>query len=380
MVHPSDELYGADRVLVEAVSVLEEAGGGPSRGAEVRVLLPRDVTYPEQRLTNELRRRGVPVRTTDVPVLRRDYLHPRALPALLVRTARGFVELRRERPDVVYLSTSAALLVAPLARLLRAHVVVHVHETWSRQERVLLGPLLRLCHTVVAVSDAVASGLPLPGTRVTVVHNGFDVPRADDRRAAALRDRVGARPDDLVVLVASRWNAWKGHELLLEAWGRAGREDAHLVVLGAPPPSGQRVDVAALASALPDPGRVHVVGESTEVPAWVLAADVVAVPSTRPDPLPTIAIEAAALGRAVLAADSGGLPDIVEDGVTGSLVPTGDVDAWTDALRALDRSRAREQGTAAARRFRFLFTRDAFRERLADALDVGTPTGATTGG
>jgi glycosyltransferase involved in cell wall biosynthesis len=91
----------------------------------------------------------------------------------------------------------------------------------------------------------------------------------------------------------------------------------------------------------------------------------------RPDPLPTIAIEAAALGRAVLASDAGGLPDIVEDGGTGPLVPPGDVAAWRAALEALDAQNLTDQGRRAVHRFESLFTQGAFAARFAQAFDAG---------
>jgi glycosyltransferase involved in cell wall biosynthesis len=317
----------------------------------------------------------VAVHHTDLPVLRRAYLRAGALPALARRAWRTHRRLRQVRPDVVYLNTSASLLLAPAARAVGAHVVVHVHETWSRLERAVLGPFLQACQTVVAVSAAVAEGLPLPSSRIAVVHNGFVVPAAGD--GAAQRTSIGAGPDDVVALVASRWNGWKGHEALLAAWGRLVREDLHLVVLGGPPPSGSVVDVAGLAAALPPERHVHVVGETDDVAAWIAASDVVLVPSTRPDPLPTIAIEAAALGRAVLASDSGGLPDIVADGVTGALVATGDVAAWHTALEALDRATLAGQGDEARRRFDAMFTRAAFRTRLGAVLTGAQPRTAT---
>jgi glycosyltransferase involved in cell wall biosynthesis len=368
VVHPSDEMYGADRVLLEVVDVL----GGDG---DVQVWLPTDVPYPRHELSRELVRRGVPVHHTDLPVLRRAYLRAGALPALARRAWRTHRRLRQVRPGLVYLNTSASLVLAPAARAVGARVVVHVHESWSRLERLVLGPFLRSCDTVLAVSAAVAEQLPLPAERVTVLHNGFPRPQAR-HDGTALRASVGAEPTDVVALVASRWNGWKGHEVLLDAWSRLGRDDAHLVVLGGPPPSGAAVDVARLAAALPPERHVHVVGETDDVASWVAAADVVLVPSTRPDPLPTIAIEAAAAGRAVLASDSGGLPDIVADGVTGRLVRTGDAGEWHAALSALSRDDLVGYGRAAARRFDDLFTRDAFRARLRDALDGTRPRAA----
>lgn len=376
VIHPSDEMYGADKVLLEVTGILRAgAVGTPGEGADVHVLLPDDVEYPDRLLSTALRDRDVRVDVVALPVLRRDYLGARALPGLARRAWATWRLLRRERPDVVYLSTSAALAVAPLARAVGARTVLHVHETWSGTERRLLGPLLRFCGTVLAVSRPVADALPLTADRVTVVHNGFDAPATTPGRAAALRAELGVGEDDVLALVASRWNAWKGHDVLLDAWGRLERTDLHLAVLGAPPPSGASVDVPTLVAALPDPSRVHVVGERSDVADWVGAADVVLVPSTRPDPLPTIAIEAAALGRAVLASDSGGLPDIVADGRSGALVVTGDPAAWCAALTALDRATLVRQGGHGREVYAERFRREAFRERfaraVAGALDQG---------
>ena len=80
------------------------------------------------------------------------------------------------------------------------------------------------------------------------------------------------------------------------------------------------------------------------------AADVVAVPSTRPDPFPNAALEAAAAGSCVVASDHGGLPELLRDGETGVLVPPGDALALAAALAALraDPARAAALGAAAA--------------------------------
>ena len=92
-------------------------------------------------------------------------------------------------------------------------------------------------------------------------------------------------------------------------------------------------------------------GGFTPDPEQVLASvDAVAVPSTRPDPLPNSAIEALAAGVPVVAANHGGLPEIVRDRATGLLARPGDPVALAKALRELadDPQRRARMGEAAA--------------------------------
>lgn len=354
-LHPSDELYGADRVLLDAVDVLARRG-------QVTVWLADDLPYPGRPLSARLAEEGVRVLRRPIPVLRRAHLRPRAVPALLRRCWRTVRALRRERPAVVYLSTSATLLAGPLARLAGARVVLHLHETWQGPERHLLRLLARSCHRVVAVSVAAARATGLKDVRV--VHNGVDLaPSATPERRSELRARAGAGEGEILAVVASRWNDWKGHPTLLAAWAGLRREDLRLVVLGGPPPTGG-VDVPGLAARL---RGVHVLGEVPEVREWFEAADLVLVPSTRPEPFGLVAVEAAALARPVLASRTGGLTETVVDGRTGLLLPPGDVEAWREALEGLDAGWLRQAGEAARLRYEERFTRGRFARDLARA-------------
>jgi glycosyltransferase involved in cell wall biosynthesis len=168
------------------------------------------------------------------------------------------------------------------------------------------------------------------------------------------------------MVIASRWNAWKGHRVLLTAWDAAHREDLRLEVLGDRPPSGEAVDVPAIVERSPRRKNIVVVGPTPDVRGHLDAAHVVVVPSVLPDPLPTIAIEALGAGRAVLASDTGGLREIVGD--SPLLVAPGDESAWTDALDGLDEPTVRTAALAARARFEQLFSRDTFDARIREEL------------
>ncbi|MBA2342607.1 MAG: glycosyltransferase family 4 protein, partial [Thermoleophilaceae bacterium] len=101
------------------------------------------------------------------------------------------------------------------------------------------------------------------------------------------------------------------------------------------------------------------------------AADAVAVPSTRPDPLPNAALEAAAAGLPIVASRLGGLPEIVRDGETGLLVDPGDPVALAAGLRKLadDPAAAHSLGAAGAADVRARFALPTMLAALQEHYD-----------
>jgi len=335
-LHPSDELYGADRMLVEMLRAVDPE-------LSVEVWLPNDLAHPpaESSVCTALRADGVRVRHVGLPILRRAYRNPRGLAAMLRRSAGLLRVLRTERPDAVYCTTSAAFLCAPVARLAGVRTVLgHVQEIWTGADAAALSLPARACGRLLCISDAVAGALPpVLRRRTIVVPNGTPEPA----RLVPLDGRTGP----LRFLVASRWNGWKGHRTLLAAWERAGAP-GELVVLGGAPPSGDSVDVPALVAALSRPESVTVVGEVQDPSLYVEEADVVLMPSDQPEPFGLVAIEAFARARPVVASAAGGLLDIVTPGSDGWLFPARDAESLAKVLAGL----TREEVTAAGRHAR----------------------------
>jgi glycosyltransferase involved in cell wall biosynthesis len=358
-VHPSDELYGADRMLLEMV----DAARADPRVRSLEVWLPTDLDHPapELSLCGVLERRGVTVRHLDVPVLRRAYRTPVGLARLLGRGLRLFRELRRVHASTLYCTSSATLLAAPVARLARVpRVLGHVQEIWTRADRAALTLPARCCGQLLAISSAAADSLPAALTRrTTVVPNGTP----DPGPPVPLAGRTG----ELRFVVASRWNGWKGHRTLLAAWDEA-QTPGTLTVLGGMPASGERTDVPQLVAALSRPHTVEVVGEVADPSPWLEAADVVVVPSDRPEPFGLVAIEALARARPVLASAGGGLVDIVTPEVDGWLFPPGDVAALATVLRRLDRTAVTVAGGRARQTYEARFTEREFGRRWRAAV------------
>lgn len=350
-VHPSDELYGADRVFLEAIKTVP-------KGIELEVWLPTDIVYPNHQLSQLLIANGVVVRHVPLPIVRRSYMRGRALVPLAIRFVQTLWLLVKSRPDLVYVNTSAAAAVLPLAKLSGARTVLHLHEYLDGRTALFINPLLTFADRIIAVSHAITKPLkPTFRRRTEVIYNGFDLP---DPEALPLFDPI-------VFTVASRWNAWKGHDVLLQAWAQLRRKDVQLNILGAPPVIGKTIDVEALVEMLPNRRTVRILGESDDVRSVIDASHVIVVPSTRPDPLPTIAIEALAAGRMVMASNCGGLPEIIDDDV-GQLIDAGNVEHWVRAIENLKQEDIKCCAQQARGSFDANFDVLQFREKMAKAL------------
>lgn len=353
VVHSSDEMYGADRILLEVVTALRDLAG-----LRVQVWLPAGVG--DGALTAELELRGFAVEHRPLPVLRRANLSVRGLAELArVGWATGRL-LRRHRFGAVYLMTSACLPVAPLARLAGTRrVLVHLQEMWSGIDRIVLRGLASFCSSAIAISEPVAEASGLRRRPpVDVVENGVSLP-------AETADPVTIPGPSPRYLVASRWNAWKGHETLLRAWDLAGCPGT-LVVVGAPPPVGAGVDVPALVGDLVSrPETVDVVGQVASIGPYLAGVDALILPSDQPEPFGLVIIEAFGRSRPVIASRGGGPLHIVTDGVDGWFFDIGSASALAELLRGLDPSALDEAGERARQTYLDRYTPESYRQRIA---------------
>jgi glycosyltransferase involved in cell wall biosynthesis len=158
-----------------------------------------------------------------------------------------------------------------------------------------------------------------------------DLQRYDHQQpCCTLPEEYGMEPGSKLVGVVARMEPEKGHPTLLEAWPAVVRAvpDAYLLVVGE---GSQRQALEQQARDLRIAHRVVFTGRRDDVPAVTAALDVAVLPSYREAQGLTI-LEAMALARPVVASNVGGIPEMIEDGVTGLLVEPHDAVALSAAI------------------------------------------------
>ncbi len=367
VAHPGAELYGSDRVVLESVAAMVDAG------AAVEVTVPQ--TGP---LIEQLEQAGATVAIEPALVLRKSMLHPRNWPSTIATTFRAVGASRRllrDRPDLVYVNTITLPLWPLLARGHGVHVLTHIHEAEADASRLTLKALYAphlLANATIANSrfsrSVAGRAYRSLARRTRVVYNGVAGPDSP----APARASLEGRPVHLTYV--GRLSPRKGTDLVIAAAGKLVDDgvDAEAEVLG-DAFSGYEWFVDELHDTVTRRGldsRVRFLGFREDVWADLEDADVVVIPSRVGEPFGNTAVEAALAARPLIVSASSGLIEATQ-GLPGVLrVPPGDSMAIADAVREIiaDWPLHRDQAEVAARLAAARFDPDQYRESIVDLV------------
>jgi glycosyltransferase involved in cell wall biosynthesis len=358
-VHQGYELYGSDRTLVQSV----EAAAKRWPDARITVILPNDGM-----LRSVLQALVHDVRVIDLAILRKSNLK-----RMKVQDAAGLLkktwEARRTMRtyDLTYINTAVVMDYILAGCFVNRPRILHVHEIPTGFARIFFSAILALSRTfVIFNSHATRRSFWLPPwQRNFVVWNGVAAP-------SVLRHTAHAK---LNLLLIGRFNSWKGQAILLRA------------VAQLPVEARARLSVRLVGSAFGDQDHftddlvrtiaAEGLSETVEMLpftpdpsphySW---ADIVLVPSTKPEPFGLVAIEAMAAGRSVIAANHGGLSEIVVDGMTGTFVVPGSVASLATAIMSYvsDPARAVAEGMAGRERFAAQFEETHYKLKITNII------------
>lgn len=278
-------------------------------------------------------------------------------------------ELRSLAPDLVHVNCLPHVNGARVARQLGLKVVWHLREILpiGPRRRWFARRLAADADRIVAVSEAVAEWVREEGLRenVEVAYNGVRLPDVLLDPAQARRDLGLPFDAGCVVGLFGQLERHKGAELFLEAARRALVEEPGLrFVVAGSGPAAYVATLRRIAEALE--GRAVVLPPQPGAETLLASADVVALTTVTPDPLPRAVLEAMAHARPVVAFDSGGTSEMLVDGETGILCPVSDVDALAAAFVRLARDPGQRgaMGQAGRERVRVRFSLEQHLDRM----------------
>ena len=260
-------------------------------------------------------------------------------------------EFRRLGADFVHTHNPQPLIYSAAAARMVGATAIHTKHgvnPGSRGQRMLRRGAAQLVAAFVAVSETTAEQArqqrDCPLARLHVIPNGIRLDKfsPDPQARAAARAELGLG-DAWVVGTVGRLDEYKNHQMLIRAMAPHLGPSTRLVIIGDGP---MRETLAQDVARLPDPSTVVLAGQRMDVPRLLPAFDVFTLPS-RTEGLPLVVPEAMAVGLPVVATSVGGLPNVLDEGVTGLLVPVEEAALAKALLSLRDPARAAQMGKAA---------------------------------
>lgn len=321
-LHAGAELYGADIILYNIVKNLDKSRFVPY------VILPNDGP-----LVEKIRSVGVFCEVVNYPILRRKHLNPQGVIYYVSEYRRKSNELIKKlngvKIDIIHNNTAAVLEGVYLKNKLKAKLIIHCHEIIKTPKFMNLfyaKVFSRYADLTMCVSNAVKDHLETAADfngKIQVCYNGIDNliynPNYDVEN---IKNELNLPPDALVVGMLGRINAWKGQQDFLKAIECIGHRDGVYYVFVGGVFAGEEWRMEELKKMVNESSMVNTIRLVDFRPdSFCLhnVLDIFVLPSTSPDPLPTVVLEAMASGNPVVGYRHGGICEMCVDQETGLL-------------------------------------------------------------
>jgi glycosyltransferase involved in cell wall biosynthesis len=358
VLHPSSELYGADRIMVAALQA------SPVSTKKIVYLLSHGplVDYIYKNVEN------VEVIINEkMPVIYRAIFTPVGIFKYLFRLISFYRFLKQEKIkynfDLVYVNTLSCSLILPLLSWAKLKSFIHVHEIIDSPKiigRITAKISRKHASKVICVSHAVLKGLLRYDSKIKnksiVLHNGI----------SPLNSLTTEKENKLTQFyLFGRIKPEKGQWFLVDTIAKLSPTElksAHFTLVGSPV-SGHEYLLEELKNKLKSNNTLQYcsfVSFVDDINQEMSKADVCLVPSIMKDPFPTTVLEAMSVGKAVIATSHGGAKEALEE--TGLLIAPNDTEEFASSLRQLISSpnKVKNLGEKAKQRFYQNFTKEVF--------------------
>jgi len=341
----------------QEIRVLTEAAGMIARGHRVTLVAP-----PSAGIFTAAAERGIPA--TPLPIEEKTFAALRATRRWLAASRDGIDVINTHSSVDSWLVAGARAALTRVPPMVRTrHVSSPVRKTW--------GTFWLYQHAtahIVTTGEALREQLHRDNgyalDSMTSVPTGIDLARFRPIDPHAARAALGL-PDRPTIGIVATLRNWKGHTYLLDAFASLSARHAEwqLVIVGDGP---QRANIERRVAELALGQAVRVVGQQEDVPTWLGAMDVFALPSYGDEGVPQAIMQAMACARPVVSTGIGATAEAVVDGETGTLVAPKNAEALAEALGRLmtDPALRERYGAAGLARARERFGIDIMLDRM----------------
>lgn len=321
-LHAGAEMYGADKVMFDLIRNLDRKKYTPY------VILPTDGV-----LVNALKKEKVHVMVLPYPIMRRKYFNPKGIIQYginLIRYSNVISRIAKKyNITLIHTNTAATLEGSFVKKKLGIPQLWAIHEIIV-SPKIMYKVTSRLISIfsdrTVTVSEAAKDHLEKSGCfkkdNIKVIYNGVDVQRFyPSDSGIEFRSELGIPEKAKIMGMIGRVNSWKGQgdflsaaEILLKKY-----DDMYAVLAGSvfAGEEWREEELNKRIAASPYRDRIINLGYRPDTENVYRLFDVFVLPSTNPDPLPTVVLEAMACGKPVVAYRHGGVCEMVKEGYNG---------------------------------------------------------------
>ena len=369
--HPSSDLYGADKILLQIIREFSQF--------QCTVVL-----RSEGELVERIKNIGnvEVVITPYLPILARKYLNLKGLLALICNIFRFHAFSKKHHLsqfDILYFNTIATV---PLLMFFRRHRcrIMHLHEITDSRKwvyKAIIRFILRRADVVMCVSEAVVrslrKGAKKHWDKIFRVYNGIPVAQVDN--TTPLIPEISACGVLKMALIGRIKPSMKGQNVLVEAVAMLTPQEkskVHFFIVGSTV-AGQEYMFDELVQFIRERGVdacITILPFVQQVQTVYAHVDVILVPSICEDSLPTTVLEAMSYGKMVIGSVSGGIPEMIDNYQNGILVTKGDASHLCDAIRYCidNQDKIKIMGEAGFQKFYQNFTEEEFHRQYQHVL------------
>lgn len=365
-LHAGAEMYGADKVLLELLNGLDKEMFEPI------VLLPT-----EGPLVKELNSIGIEVHVMDYPILRRKIFNPKGIIKYFIQYIKYSHKImkfmKKQNISLVHVNTTAVLEGLYLKLLFKKKFIWHVHEIIVSPKIVykVTSYLLNFSNQIVTVSNSTKQHLldsgVLKNKDIQVIYNGVNNEiYHPNHNVKYLYKEFDIPENALIVGNIGRINSWKGQKDFVRALAPVLKkhENVYALIVGGVFESEthflEELKLEVEKSGAQEKIRISDFRDDVAVVHDFI--DIFVLPSTNPDPLPTVVLESMASRNPIIGYAHGGVTEMVKQNENGILVEPLDTELLGDAVESLiiESSKLQNMGSASLIRQKKFFSLDSY--------------------